>query len=360
MLRDAIDLTTVKRALVIKLRHHGDVLLTSPVFTVLKNHAPHILLDALVYENTRNMLTHHPAIDTVFHIDRAWCRQGFWSRWVQECALIKTLRAQHYDLILHLTENPRGAVLGHLLKARYRVARSYPQKRNYLWRWSFTHLFPAPLRPRHTVELHLDALRRIGIQPQMDERRLVLVPGSDAEASVDALMAKHGLQRQQFIHFHPTSRWLFKCWTEDKCADFINHMQADGERIVITAAPYKPEQNMVERILAKVKNPVIDLSGALSLKQLAALTRHAKCFVGVDSAPMHIAAAMQIPVVALFGPSGELEWGPWLVKSHVITSQHSCRPCGLDGCGGGKISECLTDISVDEVIRAVKHLTKDK
>jgi len=71
---------------------------------------------------------------------------------------------------------------------------------------------------------------------------------------------------------------------------------------------------------------------------------------------MHIAAAMQTPTVVLFGPSGEFEWGPWQVPARVLTSDHPCRPCGQDGCGGGKISECLTDISVDDVMKAIRQL----
>jgi len=75
-----------------------------------------------------------------------------------------------------------------------------------------------------------------------------------------------------------------------------------------------------------------------------------RAFVGVDTAPMHIAAAMGTPTLALFGPSGENEWGPWGVPQRVVVSRaHPCRPCGLDGCGGGKVSECLTTLGVDDV-----------
>jgi heptosyltransferase-3 len=95
----------------------------------------------------------------------------------------------------------------------------------------------------------------------------------------------------------------------------------------------------------------------LSLKHLAALTARAKLFIGVDSAPMHMAAAMQTPVVALFGPSGELEWGPWHVPHRVVASNdHPCRPCGIDGCGGGKVSECLTRLPQEAVLSAVDAL----
>ena len=93
------------------------------------------------------------------------------------------------------------------------------------------------------------------------------------------------------------------------------------------------------------------------MSELAALTREARLFVGVDSAPMHIAAAVGTPVVALFGPSGEIEWGPWQIPHRVVTSnQHPCRPCGIDGCGGGKVSECLTTLSVEPVHAAVRAL----
>jgi heptosyltransferase-3 len=75
---------------------------------------------------------------------------------------------------------------------------------------------------------------------------------------------------------------------------------------------------------------------------------------------MHIAAAMGTPTLALFGPSGEHEWGPWQVPQRVVVSRaHPCRPCGLDGCGGGKVSECLTSLRVDDVHAQFEALLGD-
>ncbi len=355
MLKDAVDLSTLYRVLVIKLRHLGDVLLTSPVFTVLRNHAPQLEIDALVYRDTEPMLSGHPAIANVFTIDRGWKQQEWTSRMANEWRLLRSLRARHYDLIMHLTENSRGAVLSLLLKPPYSVARDYPAKRGRLWRNSFTHLYSSPDR-RHTVEMHLDALRRLGVYPHADERRLVLVPGTEAERSVRELLARRGLAPKGFIQLHPTSRWMFKSWEAEKNAALITALQDAGESIVLTTAPSEPELQFAARITARLKKPVVDLAGKLNLKQLAALTAQAKCFVGVDSVPMHIAAAAQTPTVVLFGPSGEFEWGPWQVKARVLTSNHACRPCGQDGCGGGKISECLTAISVDDVLHAIRQI----
>jgi heptosyltransferase III len=356
MLPDAIPLETIRRALIIKFRHHGDVLLTSPVFTVLKNHAPHIEIDALAYHATREMLTLHPAITNVYTIDRDWKKRGALYQVAQELRLIRTLRARHYDLLIQLTEHARGAWYARMLRPRYRVAHDYPKKRGSMWRHSFTHLYGLPSTPRHIVEQHLDALRRIGVQPTATERRLVLVPGAEAEQSVRALLAQHGVSERGYIHLHPTSRWLFKCWEPEKYAVLINALQQAGERVVLTAAPSETELAFINRLSTHLTKPVINLAGKLSLKQLSAVVSGAKLFVGVDSVPMHMAAAMQTPTVVLFGPSNELIWGPWQVPHRLVTRPYSCRPCGIDGCGGGKVSECLTTITVDDVHAAVRQL----
>ena len=110
------------------------------------------------------------------------------------------------------------------------------------------------------------------------------------------------------------------------------------------------------RLAPEASARVVDIGGLLSLRELAALTARARLFVGVDSAPMHIAAAMRTPAVALFGPSSEIAWGPWQARARVVVSAHPCRPCGLDGCGGGKVSECLTTLPVERVHAACLEL----
>jgi heptosyltransferase-3 len=355
---DAINLASVRRALVVKLRHHGDVLLSSPVFRVLKDRAPHVEIDALVYADTRDMLAGHPAISEIHGIDRAWRRQGLALQARREGELFARLRERRYQLLVHLTDHWRGAWLSHALRPRWSVA---PVRDSRLWKWSFSHRYALPrFTPRHTVETNLDALRRLGIYPTDEEKRLVMVPGAEAEARVDDLLASHRLAARSFIQVHPTSRWLFKTWTEEKNAELLRRLVRDGHRVVVTGAPDAREKAIVGRILAAAGEGVTDLCGALTLREMAALSARARLFFGVDSAPMHIASAVGTPVVALFGPSGEKVWGPWRVAHRIVTSDHPCRPCGNDGCGGGKVSECLTELSVERVYSAVNDLLSQR
>lgn len=360
-LSDPVPLPHIRRVLVTKLRHHGDVLLTSPVFTTLARAIPAAEIDALVYRGTEPMLAGHPSITQVHTIDRAWKQRGIMTQASEEWRLLRHLRARKFDLLIHLTEHGRGLNLVRLLRPRWSVTRAR-ETHARMWRRHFTHFYPQPeAARRHTVEANLDALRRIGIYPEPRDKRVVLVPGRDAHERARALLAQHGLAEKGFIHLHPGSRWLFKCWPAERTAALIDRIAGDGFNVVVTGAPDERERALVTAILAAIlpatRARTFDLTSQLTLTELAAVTSLARAFVGVDSAPMHIAAAMGTPVVVLFGPSGEMQWGPWGVAARVITSGvHPCRPCGLDGCGGGKVSECLTTLPVDRVHDAFRSL----
>ncbi len=347
MVKDAIALAECSRALVVKLRHHGDVLLASPVLSVLKTHAPRLEIDALVYDDTAPMLESHPALAELHRVGRDWRSLGPVARLGEERALLRALRSRGYDLLVHLTDHPRGAWLARLLRVRHSVA-PHTGDRGRWWHKSFTHLYQI-VRNRHQVEVDLDALRRIGVYPALNERRVHFVPGADAERKVASL----GLP-QTFIHMHPASRWTFKCWPVERNAQLADRLAAEGHQVVLTAAPQ--ETDFVDQILAKTASRPLNLAGKLSLKELGAVSARARLFIGVDSMPMHLASAMGTPTVALFGPSNEAQWAPWNVEQRIVTTTHSCRPCGVDGCGGSKVSECLTLLPVDAVHTAAREI----
>ena len=340
----SVPLRDLSRILVVKLAHLGDVLLAAPVVSVLKRHAPHAEVDALVYAETAPMLGGHPGLAELHAIRRGELRA--------ELALLRRLRQRRYDLMVALSDKPRIAFLARFTGVRYAVT-SERAGRPGFWRRSFTHFYAIPPgNSRHTVEVHLDALRALGIQPAPEEQRIVLVPGVEAERRIDALRLP-----ERFVAVHPASRWLFKCWPAARLAELINTLQARGERVVLTGSRDADESALVDQVVRGLRAPVINLSGQLGLKELAALIGRARLFLGVDSAPMHMASAMGTPAVALFGPSGEVEWGPWQIPHRIVTSDHPCRPCGYNGCGGGNRSDCMEAIPLRPVLAAIDALT---
>jgi heptosyltransferase-3 len=109
---------------------------------------------------------------------------------------------------------------------------------------------------------------------------------------------------------------MFKCWEDDRMASVIDYLQQEKElKVIITGAPVKKELDRIDKILTLCKTKPVNLSGKLTLKHLACLSSKAKLFFGVDTAPMHMAAATNTPVIALFGASFPVIWGPWNNKS---------------------------------------------
>jgi heptosyltransferase-3 len=369
---DAIDFATVRRVLVVTLRHHGDVLLTSPLYTVLRGVAPKVEIDALVYRETVPVIAFNPELAAIHAIDREWKKQGPIARFRSERQLLSTLKARTYDLVIHLTGHRRGAWLVRALKPRHSVAPRLVDESGIVgmfWKSTFTHRYAnassvgsgAALGRRHMVEQNLDALRRLGVSIDKPPK-LTMVAGSDGEIDARSLLIELGVEGP-YIAMQPTSRWFFKCWSVERNAALIARLLARGETIVLSCAPDERERAMLTAIAAAVLAlpgvPVerMKLADDGSLNRLAAIIARAKLFIGIDSAPMHIAAAVGTPTVALFGPSGEFNWGPWQVANRVVTSDaYPCRPCGQDGCGGGKLSDCLATLPVHAVLAAIDDL----
>jgi heptosyltransferase-3 len=352
-----VDFSKVKRALVIHLRNHGDVLLASPVFSALHKHAPHVEIDALVYDHTVEMLTFHPAVAEIHRLHK---RKGlsFAARLAGEFGLLRELRSRRYDMLISLGNHPSALWLSWFLRPRYNVAprRSGPFAR--FWAKNFTHTvkYAANAR-RHQIEFNLDALRQFGVFPDEAERELVLVPGEEAETSIRKRMTAQGLVSGGFIIVHAPASLAYKYWPAERAARLIEQLVKDGERVVLTGAPAKSDLALVGAIRSECRADTIDLSGQLSMKELAALIAQAKLVIAVDSAPVHIAAAMHTPVVAIFGPTNEIIWSPWRVPHRVVASdRHPCRPCQNAGCGGSGVSDCLMTLPVEPVFAAAKEL----
>lgn len=351
-------LKSVRRALVVKLRHHGDVLLSSPVFSTLKQALPDTTIDAYVYKETVPMLDGHPAISEFHTCERNWKQLSPVARMRKELSVLNSIRECGYDLVINLTEGDRGAIVARYSKAPIRVGFA-PKGKSFASRLGMlTHIVKRPPTVRHAVESNLDALRRIGIFPEPEERELSFTIPLEARERANELLLASGLADQKFVMVHPTSRWLFKTWPEESMAALIDQLAEISVPVVVTAAPETRERTFVARIVEGLKRAkVVDLTGQLTLKELGAVIDRSACLLTLDSVPAHIASALKKPTVVLFGPSSEIEWGPWRnPHARVIAQPMSCRPCGLDGCGGSKVSDCLHTLPVRPVLDAVLQL----
>jgi heptosyltransferase-3 len=336
---------TPSRILIIQLKHFGDVLLTTPVIRALHNAWPAARLSALVPRGMEVMLSEHPLLAEIMTLDR---RAPVGQQW----RLIQALRRGRFDLVLEFSGGDRGAWYSWLTCAPRRVSFQRPRRPWWHRRLAFTQLAPAPPLRAHTVVKNLALVEALGIAPR--HQGLEFYWPASTHRQVQELLQTHHLQPGGFVVIHPPARWLFKCWTAAGYAEVIDVLQSRyGLPVVLTSGPDAKELALMADIQRLLTTTPINLAGRLDLKTLGALIAQARLFVGVDSAPMHLAAAVGTPSVVLFGPSGPFNWRPWGEGHTVLSKNLPCQPCGRDGCHGTKISRCLTDITAAEVLAAM-------
>ncbi len=341
----------IERILLIRLRNIGDVLLMVPTVRAFRQAYPKAFISALVNSGTEEVLTANPLLDEVLVSDPRWKELSWFEHWRSELAFAAAVRRRRFDLVVNLTEGDRGAFLCLASGAAFKSG-IYENSKALWWKKRiFDHFVRIPDWRAHMVEQMLETPRSLGI-PITDKRVEIFFTQEDRDY-IERLLAEGGLASgAATVHVHPTSRWLFKCWRDEGMARVIDRLEATRKvKVVLTAGSEDRERKKIDSILESCKSRPINLTGKITLKQLAALSRRSLFFIGVDTAPMHIAAAVGTPVIALFGPSGEFHWGPWGEGHVVIKKEMDCRPCGKDGCQGSKRSRCLEEITEEEVMK---------
>jgi len=349
----------VERILLIRLRNIGDVLLMVPTVRVFRDAFPRAHIAALVNAGTAEMLTGNPDLNEVLSFEPRWKTLPWGQRVATEMEFLSEVRRRKFDLAINMTEGDRGAFLCLASGARFKVGMYQPGPGFWWKKKIFHHLVRIPDWKGHMVEQMLEIPRSLGLGPK--EKRLKIFYSPEDRDFIQRILSKEGVgPEDRLVHIHPTSRWLFKCWRDEGMAKVIDALERSGKvRVALTSGKEEKELQKIERILEHCQTRPVNLAGKVNLKQLAALSGRSQLFIGVDTAPMHIAAAVGTPVLALFGPSGEFNWGPWGNGHVVIKKDWECRPCGKDGCEGSKRSRCLEEISVEEVLaRAFEMLAK--
>lgn len=347
-------LKKIHRILIIKLRSHGDVLLTTPLFSILKARYPEARIDAYIYEDSLPLLSGHPAIFQIISCKREKKRGVKWL-W-NECKRLYSFFRAKYDLVIQLTEGDRGALVAACSFAKIRIG--VDPKKTGLWGKGFfyTHLLRYPHLPRHTVEKHIDALRLIGIFPTEEEKKLFLHIPPESEK---VLLAHLGSKCQNYIVIHPVARWMFKSLPSEWMGKLLFALLEKGKHVVVTGSSDKEEMEYIEKMVSNLRHhPNLTLlAGKLQLKELAACIKKCRLLICVDSLVFHMASTFKKPCVAFFGPSSEKNWGPWKNPyARIVTSSISCRPCYMRGCADSGKSACLASFPMDKVLTLVDSL----
>ena len=356
------------KILLLKFRNIGDVLLTTPLINNLKNYYPDAKIDCSVNKGTEGMLTLNPHLNKIITYDRVLIKSlPIVKKILKELQFIRSFKKENYDIVINLTNGDRGNQIAWHSNASIRIG--YKVK-NWLFRNTFTHIMPSQ-KLRHTVETSLDPMRALSIP--IKNKKVEIFWDLEDEKIVSTELS----DIENFIHIHPVSRWLFKCIADNTMSKIIDYCETElGIKVVITASSDKFELAKVDNILKKCKSNPLNLSGKLSLKQVAVLNKKAIFFIGVDTSIMHISASNNVPVLAFFGPSGADHWGPWdnnLLSSgyiqrngiqfmgihRVFSESRICQPCGNDGCNGTKISDCLMSLNIIQVQKHIKEMLSE-
>lgn len=294
-----------RKILVIKMRFHGDMLLTTPVISTLKQNYPDAKIDVLLYQDTIPILSENPEINALYGISNKGVKTT--DKIKNALSLIKTLRANQYDLVVNLTDQWMVAVIVRCLSARVKISQLYGHRQHGFWKNSFTQL--APIHGTHIVERNLSVLEPLGITDFYQDTTMSYAPEhwQKIRKNLDVLGIKG-----RYVVIQPTARQQFKCWDNDKFSRVIDALHRRGYEVILTSGPSADDLACVEEIAQACETqPVTELAGKTTFPELGALIDHAELFIGVDSAPGHIAAAVKTPVICLFGATDHIFWRPW-------------------------------------------------
>jgi 3-deoxy-D-manno-octulosonic-acid transferase/heptosyltransferase-1 len=338
--------------LIVKLSAIGDVVHTLPFLEVIRENFPNTRIDWVVEEASHQIIEGHPAIDRVIVSHRtSWQKQLFKRR--EFFAAIKRireflgeLRLQTYDLVIDLQGLLKSALLVGLSKGRRKVGPSWGKEGSHLFLTESPFYVEADL---HAVEKYLKAAEFLGCD-RTSWKGDIPVRKAD-KRTIERFLHDNGVENKIFVAINPMAKWTTKLWETKKFAALADRLQKESFcRVVFTGS--RQDQEEVDKIIQRMDENPLNLTGQTNLKELAYFYSRCQLLVSTDTGPMHIAAAMGCPVVALFGPTAPWRTGPYGPGHAVIRQEMECSPCLKKKC---EDLRCMRDITVDSVFSAVEQ-----
>ncbi|MFH1782216.1 MAG: glycosyltransferase [Candidatus Omnitrophota bacterium] len=329
-----------KRILVIKLGATGDVILSVPSIRVIRNHFPNAYLSVLVGSECRHVLKRCPYIDELILYDRGSKRSS-----IKELfSISSSLRTKSFDMSLDLQNNRASHLIAWLSCIPMRFG--YDNKKlSFLLNNKIKYVKGED----GPVEGQFKVLKKAGINTIGVSKRLELWPSKEDLLYIEDLLKDEWLSHKQvLIGINIGSRWKTKRWPLKHIAKFIDMLGTKHIRVVITGS--SDEIELAEELIGMTRAKIINAVSKTNVTQLGALIKRCKVYITGDSAPMHIASAMGVDFIALFGPTDSKRHFEPTEKGTVVKKDVSCSPCYRSRC---KHTICMDNISVDEVYKLV-------
>jgi 3-deoxy-D-manno-octulosonic-acid transferase/heptosyltransferase-1 len=348
---------TVNRILIVKMSSIGDVVHALPFLAVIKKTFPGAPVDWLVEESASAIVKGHPDIERVLVFKRSsWNRMWKLSSEMVNHAkavfsFFRELRKFRYDLIVDLQGLLKSGFMTGMAKGGRKVGMSGGREGS----WLFLNEKPVPVDyDEHAIDRYLRVAAYLGCET--GGWKAPIPVGDSDKKPVDDWLSQSRDGDMPLVAVNPMARWETKLWKPESFAELADRIQRSLScRVVFTGG--REDRSVIEDIISRMHTKADNLAGRWGLRESAYL--YAKCtmLVSTDTGPMHMAAAMGCPVVALFGPTDRKRTGPYGKTHVVIGADLSCSPCFRKQCDE---PVCMTDISVDRVFEAVQTIFKKR
>ena len=342
--------------LIVKLSAIGDVIHTLPALNAIRKHYPHAFITWLVEEDAAALVQGHKALDRVLVSKRKrWLKAlqslSFLNTIKEIYDFIKALRDTRYDMILDFQALLKSGILIAIARGRRKIGFGKGlehMEHSYIF---LNERIPAVDMEIHALSRGMMLLHAVGVPANEVEYKL---PVSDHDREkIDELMKRHGINGlKSFIAINPVAKWETKLWPNKKFAELADKL-IDRYDIKIVFTGGIKDYSIIQAITSSMKGRAINFAGKTTLTELAALYEKAALVISTDTGPMHLAAAMGTPVVALFGPTASWRTGPYGTNHHVITAGLECSPCFKRQC---ETKGCMHQISMDQVLNGVQKV----
>ena len=339
------------RILFTKLRHIGDNLLITPVIVATRQVFPDAEIWVAVRRGTEGILFGCPEIDRIITTARPEEGRRTWQDLFHDLATLAKVLRTPFDHAIELGDNDRGRTIVASSMAKNRATHLSDLGLNALWRRCFTAVVSTERGHLHQVEMDYMTPREVlGLPEEIPPLRF------DASATKTWLPGKN-LEPGSFAILHASTRWHCKSWPLERWRETLRRILEFTPRVIVSCGPAREEITEANAIKDGFGDCVMSTVGEATWPKLAWLMERARYYVGVDTAAMHLAAAMQCPIVSLFGHSVPGQFGPWKCP-HIMVAPAGRKRGEPSETPGAPDNDRMLMISVDEVVAACRKVNE--